>query len=65
MNSGAAGGLVDGIGVVSLLHSDGQEFYPVDFRVYAPDCDGKTKNDHFRDYLRAELRRPTVQAYCA
>lgn len=55
--SGAEGGLVDGIGVVNLLHSDGrmcsdgQEFYPIDFRVYAPDCDGKTKNAHFSEML--------------
>jgi len=49
--SGAAGGLVDGIGIVNLLHSDGQEFYPIDFRLYAPDQDGKTKNAHFLEML--------------
>ena len=49
--SGAAGGLVDGIGIVNLLHSDGEEFYPIDFRIYAPDQDGKTKNDHFLEML--------------
>ena len=49
--SGAEGGPVDGIGVVNLLHSDGDEFYPIDFRVYAPDQDGKTKNDHFQEMV--------------
>ena len=61
--SGAAGGLVDGIGIVNLLHSNGQahnneqahsngqDFYPIDFRLYAPDQDGKTKNDHFLEML--------------
>ncbi len=55
--SGAAGGLVDGIGIVNLLHSNGQthsneyEFYPIDFRLYAPDQDGKTKNAHFLEML--------------
>lgn len=49
--SGAAGGLVDGIGVVNLLHSDGRQFYPIDFRIYAPGQDGKTKIDHFLDML--------------
>lgn len=49
--SGAEGGLVDGIGVVNLLHSDGQEFYPIDFRLYAPSQDGKTKNDHFQEMV--------------
>lgn len=47
--SGAEHGLVRGIGVVNLVHSAGAEedFYPIDYRIYAPDQDGKTKNDHF------------------
>ncbi len=42
-----------GIGVVNLLHSSGKvgDFFPIDFRVYAPDCDGKTKNEHFLEML--------------
>jgi hypothetical protein len=41
--------VVRGIGVVSLVHSAGkdEDFYPIDYRVYAPDVDGKTKNDPF------------------
>lgn len=50
--SGAEGGLVRGIGVVNLLHTDGEgQFYPIDFRIYAKLHDGKTKNDHFQDML--------------
>ena len=54
--SGAAGGLVRGIGVINLLHTGGEEgdFYPVDFRLYNPEGaggDGRTKNEHFRDML--------------
>jgi len=51
--SGAAHGLVRGIGVVNLVHSAGvkQDFYPIDYRVYAPEQDGKTKNDHFADMV--------------
>ena len=51
--SGAAGGLVDGIGVVNLLHTSGRdgELYPIDFRLYAPGQDGKTKNGHFLEML--------------
>jgi SRSO17 transposase len=49
--SGAEHGLVRGIGVVNLVHSNGTEFYPVDYRIYAPEAEGKTKNDHFRDML--------------
>ena len=50
--SGAVGGLVRGIGVVNLVHTNGQgDFCPVDFRIYAKIYDGKTKNDHFREML--------------
>ena len=49
--SGAEHGLVRGIGVVNLVHTDGQDFYPVDYRIYAPEADGKTKNDLFREML--------------
>lgn len=51
--SGAAGGLVRGIGVVNLVHTSGQagDFYPIDYRVYSPDCDGKTKHQHFQEML--------------
>lgn len=51
--SGAEHGLVRGIGVVNLVHSTGEagDFWPVDFRMYAPDADGQTKNEHFREML--------------
>src|ERR1700674_2323127 len=38
--SGAEHGLVRGIGVVNLVHSDGAVFYPIDYRIYAPNQDG-------------------------
>lgn len=49
--SGAVGGIVRGIGVVNLVHTDGEDYYPIDFRIFAPRSDGKTKNDHFREML--------------
>lgn len=49
--SGNEHGLVRGIGVVNLVHSDGTDFYPIDFRIYAPEADAKTKNEHFREML--------------
>jgi hypothetical protein len=51
--SGAEHGLVRGIGIVNLVHSAGAEkdFYPMDYRIYAPDQDGKTKNDHFAEMV--------------
>lgn len=49
--SGAVGGLVRGIGVVNLVHSDGKDYYPIDYRIYDNRVDGKTKNDHFSEML--------------
>ncbi len=60
--SGAEHGLVRGIGVVNLVHSDGTECYPVDYRIYAPEADGKTKNDHFREMLLKAKNDKQLQA---
>lgn len=51
--SGAEHGLVRGIGIVNLVHSAGdqKDFYPIDYRIYAPDQDGKTKNEHFSEMV--------------
>lgn len=49
--SGDEHGLVNGIGIVNFVHSDGVNFAPIDYRLYAPLQDGKTKNEHFRDML--------------
>lgn len=35
--SGNAHGLVKGIGIVNLIHAHRSDYYPLDFRVYAPD----------------------------
>lgn len=49
--SGNEHGLVRGINLVNLVHSSGQagDFFPIDFRIYAPDQDGKSKNVHFQE----------------
>lgn len=63
--SGAEKGMVDGIGVVNLVHSAGvnsRQFYPIDYRIYAPQADGKTKNEHFREMLLAALADKRLQA---
>ena len=60
--SGAEHGLVRGIGVVNLVHSDGTDFYPIDYRIYAPEADGKTKNDHFREMFLNALNDKGIQA---
>jgi len=56
--------VVRGIGVVSLVHSAGKDadFYPIDYRVYAPDVDGKTKNDHFAEMFVNAMDQKQLQA---
>lgn len=61
---GAAHGLVRGIGVVHLVHSAGagKDFYPIDYRIYAPDQDGKSKNDHFAEMVTNAVFARKIQA---
>ena len=49
--SGNEKGLVSGIGVVNLVHSSGNDgdYFPIDYRIYSPSTDKKTKNDHFQE----------------
>jgi hypothetical protein len=60
--SGNVHGLVRGIGIVNLVHSDGADYYPIDYRVYASDADGKTKNDHFREMVLNAKHDKEIQA---
>ena len=52
--SGNDHGTVKGIGLVNLVHSSGNDgdFWPIDYRVYSPQHDGKTKNDHFQEMFK-------------
>jgi len=56
--SGAEKGVVKGIGVVNALwQTSKDEYTPIDYRIWNPPEDGKTKNNHFRDMLSsAKLR---------
>lgn len=49
--SGTHHEVVFGIGVTTLLWSRDDEHIPIDFRVYAPQEDGFTKNQHAREML--------------
>jgi len=62
--SDAVGGLVHGIGVINLVHTNGVEgeYYSIDFRVYAKAADGKTKNDHFQEMLVRTVAGKQIQA---
>lgn len=61
--SGNVHGLTRGIGIVNLVHTDGTDYYPIDYRVYAPECDGKTKNEHFREMLIRAISQKGLQAH--
>ena len=50
--SGKHHGVVKGIGLLTVLWTDGDRHLPCDYRLYDKVTDGKTKNDHFRDLLQ-------------
>jgi hypothetical protein len=62
--SGAEHGVVEGIGVVNMVHTSGkdQAFYPIDYRIYDPKGDGKTKQDHFREMVIRAITDKGIQA---
>jgi hypothetical protein len=51
--SGNAHGLIKGIGMVNCLYvnPESAQYWIVDYRLYDPDGDGKTKLDHVQDML--------------
>jgi hypothetical protein len=51
--SGNAGAVIKGIGVVTCVyvHPTTDQFWLIDYRIYDPEGDGKTKLDHVRDML--------------
>ena len=49
--------VVQGINVISLLWTQGQERLPYDFRIYHRAEDGRIKNDHFREMLQTAYAR--------
>jgi hypothetical protein len=51
--------VVPGIGLVSCVyvHPHTGEFWVIDYRIYAPDRDGKTKLDHVADMFQSALSR--------
>ena len=62
--SGNEHGLVTGICLVNLVHSSGQagDFLPLDYRVYAPELDGLTKNEHFQHMFAQVVAEDKIQA---
>ncbi|NVO31276.1 transposase [Hymenobacter sp. P5342] len=62
--SGNEHGLVTGICLVNLVHSSGEagDFLPLDYRVYAPELDGVSKNEHFRAMFAHVLAEDKIKA---
>ena len=55
--SGNEHGLLNGICLVNLLWTNGEEYVPVDYRIYRKENDDLTKNDHFRNMLDIAEKR--------
>jgi len=51
--SGNAHAVIKGIGIVTCVYvnPDLDQFWIIDYRIYDPDGDGKTKLDHVQDML--------------
>ena len=53
--SGTEHGVVKGIGVLNAVWQTNKDNYtPIDYRIWNPPEDGKTKNEHFRDMLSCD-----------
>ena len=57
--SGNAHGIIKGIGVVNCIYYNPEldRFWIIDYRIFDPDRDGKTKIDHVHDMIRSILER--------
>ena len=56
--SGSKHDVTKGIGVVNALWQTSKDQYvPMDYRIWNPSDDGKTKNDHFQDMLSSTKKR--------
>ncbi len=60
--SGNAHGLVKGIGVVNCVYVNPalNKFWVIDYRIFAPDDDGKTKLDHMREMFDNAIRQKEI-----
>jgi len=56
--SGNAHGVIKGIGIVTCVYVNPEtgQYWMIDYRIYDPDGDGKSKLDHVRDMLENAVR---------
>lgn len=55
--SGKHHSVVKGIGLITVVWTDGTSTFPIDYRIYDKDGDELSKNDHFRDMLKTASER--------
>ena len=61
--SGNKHAVVRGIDIVNLVHNSGYgEYYPVDYRIYAPEYERATKNDLFLAMLKEDFEVRSIRA---
>jgi hypothetical protein len=58
-----AHGVIKGIGIVTCVYvnPDTDQFWIIDYRIYDPDGDGKTKLDHVQEMLRNCVHQKQLQ----
>lgn len=63
--SGNAHGVIKGIGVVTCVYVNPvtDQFWIIDYRIYDPDGDGKTKLDHMQEMLSNCIYQKRLQFY--
>ena len=49
--------VIKGIGLITLVWTDGTSTFPIDYRIYDKNGDHLTKNDHFRSMLQTASNR--------
>ena len=49
--------VIKGIGLITLVWTDGTSTFPIDYRIYDKDGDHLSKNDHFRSMLQTASDR--------
>ena len=56
--------IVKGIGLITLVWTDGTNTYPIDYRIYDKDGDEMSKNAHFREMINGANERNFQPSFC-
>lgn len=55
--------VIQGINLVNMLWTRNDKIIPIDYRIYEPTHDGKTKNDHAREMIHSAEKRGLYPEY--